>query len=111
MVGVKRKLASTVTDEEPANKLRKTQKKTRQGSRMASKEQKLAMFKKPMPIIPLDQIPLEVLERLVNFLDVVTTKSFLFCHILIDPSFCFELLVYFVVLFNHLDLSGLILTP
>ena len=57
MVGVKRKLASTVTDEEPANKLRKTQKKTRQGSRTASKEQKLAMFKKPMPIIPLESRP------------------------------------------------------
>ena len=76
MVGGKRKLASTVTDEEPAIKLRKT-KKTGQGSKTASKEQKLTMFKRVKPIIPLDQIPLEVLERLVNFLDVVTISSFL----------------------------------
>ena len=77
MVGGKRKLASTVTDEEPAKKLRKTKKKTGQGSKTASKEQKWTMFKRVKPIIPLDQIPLEVLERLVNFLDVVTISSFL----------------------------------
>ena len=77
MVGDKRKSASPVSDEEPANKLRKTKKKTGQGSRMGSKEQELAMFKRPKPSIPLDQMPLEVLERLVNFLDVVTTISFL----------------------------------
>ena len=70
MVGRKRKLASTVTDGEPANKLMKTKKKTGQGSRMVSKGQKL--FKRAKPVIPLDQIPLEVLEMLVNFLDVVT---------------------------------------
>jgi len=72
MVGRKRKLASTVTDEEPANKLMKTKKKTGQGSGMASKGQKLLMFKRAKPVIPLDQIPLEVLEMLVNFLDVVS---------------------------------------
>jgi len=70
MVGGKRKSASPVSDEEPANKLRKT--KTGQGSRMGSKEQELAMFKRSKPIIPLDQIPLEALERLFNFLDVVS---------------------------------------
>ena len=70
MVGGKRKSTSPVSDEEPANKLRK--KKTGQGSRMVSKEQELAMFKRSKPIIPLDQIPLEVLERLLNFLDVVS---------------------------------------
>ena len=74
MVGGKRKSASTVSDEEPSTKL----KKTRQGSKMTSKEQRLAMFKRPKPIIPLDDWPLGVLERLVNFLDVVTTISFLF---------------------------------
>lgn len=72
MVGRKRKLASTVTDGEPANKLMKTKKKTGQRSRMASKGQKLLMFKRAKPVIPLDQIPLEVLEMLVNFLDVVS---------------------------------------
>ena len=72
MVGGKRKSASTVSAEEPSKKLRKTG----QGSRMTSKEQRLAMFKRPKPAIPLDQIPLSVLERLVNFLDVVTTISF-----------------------------------
>jgi len=68
MVGGKRKSASTVSDEEPSTKL----KKTRQGSKMTSKEQRLAMFKRPKPIIPLDDWPLGVLERLVNFLDVVS---------------------------------------
>ena len=72
MVGGKRKSASTVSAEEPSKKLRKSG----QGSRMTSKEQRLAMFKRPKPAIPLDQIPLSVLERLVNFLDVVTTISF-----------------------------------
>ena len=72
MVGGKRKSASTVSDEEPSKKLRKAG----QGSRMTSKQQRLAMFKRPKPAIPLDQIPLSVLERLVNFLDVVTTISF-----------------------------------
>ena len=70
MVGGKRKLTSPVSDKEPANKLRKT--KTGQGSRLGSKEQELVMFKRSQPIIPLDQIPLEALERLLNFLDVVS---------------------------------------
>ena len=65
MVCGKRKFASPVFEEEPANKLRKT--KTGQGLRMGSKE--LAMFKRSKPIIPLDWIPLEVLQRLLNFLD------------------------------------------
>ena len=64
------KKESPVFEEEPANKLRKT--KTGQGSRMGSKEQELAMFKRSKPIIPLDRIPLEALERLFNFLDVVS---------------------------------------
>ena len=72
MVSGKRKSTSTVSDEEASNKLRKTG----QGSRMSSKVQKLAMFKRPTPSIPLDQMPLGVLERLVTFLDVVTTISF-----------------------------------
>ena len=67
MVGVKRKSALTGSGEGPSKKSRKTG----QGSRMTIKEQKLAMFKRPKPIVPLDHIPLEVLERLVNFLDVV----------------------------------------
>ena len=73
MVGVKRKSALTGSGEGPSKKSRKTG----QGSKMKSKEQKLAMFKRPKPVIPLDHIPLEVLERLVNFLDVVTAISFL----------------------------------
>ena len=111
MVGGKRKLASTVTDGEPANKLMKTKKKTGQGSGMASKGQKLLMFKRAKPVIPLDQIPLHVLEMLINFLDVVTTISFLLRQFFIGPSFCFKLFDHFVVLFNNLDLSGFIWTP
>ena len=75
LVSGKRRSASTVSDEEPTNKLRKTGR----GSRMTttSKELKLTMFKRPKPIISLDQmLPLGVLERLVNFLDVVNV---LFC--------------------------------
>ena len=53
MVGVKRKSALTGSGEGPSKKLRKTG----QGSRMTIKEQKLAMFKRPKPVIPLDHIP------------------------------------------------------
>ena len=77
MVGGKRKAATTVTDEEPPFKLRKTKKNT-QGSKVSipsKKGHESNMFQTPQPAISLDQLPLEVLERLVTFLDVVTTIS------------------------------------
>ena len=77
MVGGKRKAATTVTDEEPPLKLRKTKKNT-QGSKVSipsKKGHESNMFQTPQPAISLDQLPLEVLERLVTFLDVVTTIS------------------------------------
>ena len=76
MVGGKRKAATTVTDEEPPLKLRKT--KNTQGSKVSipsKKGHESNMFQTPQPAISLDQLPLEVLERLVTFLDVVTTIS------------------------------------
>ena len=75
--GRKRKAATTVTDEEPPFKLRKTKKNT-QGSKVSipsKKGHESNMFQTPQPAISLDQLPLEVLERLVTFLDVVTTIS------------------------------------
>ena len=74
--GRKRKAATTVTDEEPPLKLRKT--KNTQGSKVSipsKKGHESNMFQTPQPAISLDQLPLEVLERLVTFLDVVTTIS------------------------------------
>ena len=100
MVGVKRKSALTGSGEGPSKKSRKTG----QGSNMKSKEQKLAMFKRPKPIIPLDHIPLEVLERLVDFLDVVTAISFiiivlveLFLSFFRIYYLCFEIISAIVV--------------
>ena len=75
--GRKRKAATTVTDEGPPLKLRKTKKNT-QGSKVSipsKKGHESNMFQTPQPAISLDQLPLEVLERLVTFLDVVTTIS------------------------------------
>ena len=83
MVSGKRKYASSVFDEKPFNKLRKTG----QQYRMISKEQKLAMFMRPKPIIPLDMLDLGVLERLLNFLDVVTAISLHFLILVLNSFY------------------------
>lgn len=85
MVGRKRKFASMSTkpNPKPPQKLKKTKgsdtatrvKKAKLGGpydRFCKKGQKMNLPTKSQSIIPLDQLPMEVLEKLTSFLDVVS---------------------------------------
>ena len=87
MVGRKRKFASMSTkpNPKPPQKLKKTKgsdtatrvKKAKLGGpydRLCKKGQKMNLPTKSQSIIPLDQLPMEVLEKLTSFLDVVSSS-------------------------------------
>ena len=87
MVGRKRKFASMSTkpNPKPPQKLKKTKgsdtatrvKKAKLGGpydRFCKKGQKMNLPTKSQSIIPLDQLPMEVLEKLTSFLDVVSSS-------------------------------------
>ena len=85
MVGRKRKFAAMTTQPKPPQKLKTTKgsdpvtrvKRAKLGGlddRVCKQGQMVNLPSKSQSIIPLDQLPMEVLEKMTSFLDVVSSS-------------------------------------
>ena len=71
MVGRKRKSPAIPSGRAPRVKKAKV---VGQDDGVCKRPRKMNMSVKSRPIIPMDQLPMEVLEKLVTYLDVVSTS-------------------------------------